>query len=240
MAAVVPGDGSSHGPVRQLRAARRRRCRTVARILPNGMVELVLGGQSGSLTLPECLTTAENCPQTLTLHGERARRYGYPAPGRPEHGTHDSMETRNGCVHRVAVRPHRMPTLDPGLRPALNPTLRLPCGLHGQGTGWPGEGWRPKPGSSLLLLHQGRLNRMGPTRAVCRGATGRPSPMLTHTCSRQGVSGHGPVPPYGHCRLHRTISSPDGDFPRVLFGGSVLGSTRDSCYCEQARKRRVA
>ena len=62
----------------------------------------------------------------------RARRHGHPAPGRTEPAAHDSTETRNGRVHRTAARPHRTPTLAPGRRTALKPTLRLPWEGNGR------------------------------------------------------------------------------------------------------------
>ncbi len=60
-------------------------------------------------------------------HGPRARRDGHPPPGRPEQGAHGSTESQIPCVHRAAARPHRTPTPAAGPKPALNPTLRLPC-----------------------------------------------------------------------------------------------------------------
>ena len=62
-------------------------------------------------------------------HRKRARHHGHPQTSCPEHPAHESTETRNGRVHRVAARPHRTPTLDPGCRTAPS-TLRLPWGNH--------------------------------------------------------------------------------------------------------------
>ncbi len=67
--------------------------------------------------------------RTGHAHGACPRRDGHSAPGRTEHAAHTSAAFQQGCVHRAVARPHRTPTLDSGRRPALNPTLRLPCGL---------------------------------------------------------------------------------------------------------------
>ncbi len=61
------------------------------------------------------------------LRAGRQAQPGHPAPGRTEQAAHASAACQPGCVHRAAARPHRTPTLDSGRRPALNPTLRLPC-----------------------------------------------------------------------------------------------------------------
>ena len=68
-----------------------------------------------------------HCTLQFRETNRRIRRYGHPAPDRPEHDAHGSKESQILCFHWPAARPYRPPALDLGPMPALNPTLRLTC-----------------------------------------------------------------------------------------------------------------
>ena len=170
------------------------RCRTVAWILPNRMVELVLmGNQVGSRcrvvqrqpgTVNKPLLCTGNAPTVMGILRRAALNMVRTIQRKLETCPSDC------CVTASDANPESWPPPCPETDFAF--ALR-----SSRARNWPAiwqswEGWRPKPGSTPLLLHQGR-HRMGPARAVGRGAAGRPSPMLTHACSRQGASGSCPT-----------------------------------------------